>query len=139
LLESSDCQRQDTKKKILLVIGATIVLAIVVTIVWISRNFTIPLLLVSAKVHNKRGLYYLGISEIETLIKEFAKAIRINPNYVEAVRNRGIAFLNLEHADLERAFDRINKAIQSNPIHYEICVDRANRYQHRSDGVYASA
>jgi len=66
-----------------------------------------------AEAYYNRGVAYAKLNQYEQAIKDYDKAIELNPNYAEAYNNRGNAYAKLnEH---ERAIEDFNKAVELNP------------------------
>ena len=55
-------------------------------------------------------------------IEDFNKTINLNPNYVDAHNNRGVAYG--EKGDFDRAIKDFNKVIELNPNYAEVYSNR---------------
>ncbi|SMC62357.1 tetratricopeptide repeat protein, partial [Sporomusa malonica] len=80
---------------------------------------------------------YLSKNEYDNAIFAYSKAISLNPQYVEAYNNRGIAYHNKGQYDL--AIADYNSAIQLNPQSAEVYNGRGNTYQLRGQHDLAIA
>lgn len=66
-----------------------------------------------AAVYNNRGNAYSELNQLEAAIKEYSKAIKLDPNDVEAYYNRGNVCRKLKR--YTRAIEEYSKAIELNP------------------------
>jgi lipoprotein NlpI len=66
-----------------------------------------------AEEYHNRGIAKDDLQDYDGAIKDFSKAIEINPNFAEAYNNRGNAKANLQ--DYDGAIEDYNKAIEINP------------------------
>ncbi len=69
--------------------------------------------------------------EYEKSIGHYTKAIELNPNYVEAYNNRGVAYT--DKGEYDRALNDCNTAIQLNPHSAATYLNRGNAYQNKGD------
>ena len=70
-------------------------------------------ILENASAYNSRGVTYYQKGQFDQAIKDFTKAIEIQPRYAEAYCYRGIAYH--EKGQFDRAISDCNKAIEINP------------------------
>ena len=66
-----------------------------------------------AEAYNNRGNAYSELNQLETAIKDYNKAIELNPNNVGAYYNRGNAHRNLNQ--YAKAIEDYSRAIEKNP------------------------
>ena len=67
----------------------------------------------TAEWHFDQGNKLYGQGRYDEAIKEYSKAIRLNPELAEAYYNRGLTYKKL--GQLERAIEDYNAAIRLNP------------------------
>jgi len=79
-----------------------------------------------AKAYNNRGVAYAKLNEYERAIKDYDKAIELNPNYAETYYNRGNAYAKLNK--YERAIKDFSKAIELNPNYAKAYGNRGIAY-----------
>ena len=82
-----------------------------------------------AGAFNNRGLTYYYKGEYDKAIKEYNKAIELNPKYAEAFNNRGLAYRH--KGELDRAIKDYNKAIELNPKYAKAFNNRGVAYARR--------
>ncbi|MBI3377343.1 MAG: tetratricopeptide repeat protein [Nitrospirae bacterium] len=75
-------------------------------------------------------------NELDKAIEAYTSAIALNPNYVEAYNNRGIAYYNkgLYHSDksqLDRAIEDFNKVVILNPNSYSAYFAQGATYLYK--------
>ncbi|MDP2279275.1 MAG: tetratricopeptide repeat protein [Nitrospirota bacterium] len=75
-------------------------------------------------------------NELDKAIEAYTNAIALNPNYVEAYNNRGIAYYNkgLYHSDkrqLDRAIEDFNKVVILNPNSYSAYFAQGATYLYK--------
>jgi len=75
-----------------------------------------------AKVYNNRGLVFISNGQFEEALKDFNKAIQLDPDLVEAYSNRGSSHLYNEQYDL--AIADFDKVIRLNPQFAEVYSNR---------------
>src|SRR5207245_4370648 len=66
-----------------------------------------------AFVHNSRGAAFSGQGQYDLALVEFDKALRQDPNYVDAYNNRGYTYAAKKAYDL--ALADLNKAVELQP------------------------
>ena len=76
--------------------------------------------------YNDRGISYKEKGELDRALKDFNKALELNPDFAEAHNNRGKVYRNM--GDLSKAFDDYNTAIQLNPDFAEAHNNRGVAY-----------
>ncbi|HEC56454.1 MAG TPA: tetratricopeptide repeat protein [Candidatus Syntrophoarchaeum butanivorans] len=79
-----------------------------------------------AKAYYNRGLVYAEQEKYDEAIKDFDKAIELNPDDAEAYHNRGIAYTKL--GEYDEAIKDFDKAIELNPDDAEAYHNRGNAY-----------
>jgi len=92
--------------------------------------------------YNNRGQIYKNIADKKAFIEkdipaassyrqmaiaDFDKAIRINPNYAEIYKNRGL--IHFANKNYEQAIKDFNRAVQIEPNNAENYINRANYYR----------
>jgi len=74
--------------------------------------------------HNQSGVTYYNQRKMEKAIKEFQKAIEINPFYAEAYNNLGAVYLYKE--EYKKSIPYLEKAIEVDPTygfpHYNLAI-----------------
>ena len=87
--------------------------------------------------HNQLGVEYYNKGKMEKAIKEFQRAIEINPFYAEAYNNLGAVYLYKE--EYEQAIPYLEKAIEVDPAygfpHYNLAI--ALHYLGKDDDAIA--
>lgn len=85
----------------------------------------------TAAILYNRGRAYYDISDFVNALKNFNRAIEINPNFFEAFTNRGLVYHDME--DFDKAIENYAQAIRINP-NYEIAYcNRGMIYQDRKE------
>ncbi len=79
-----------------------------------------------AQDHNKLGMDYLDKEQYELALKEFNLAIKIDPNYAEAIKNRGNVYFFQNK--FEAALKEYLKAISVDPGYWNAYNNAANAY-----------
>ena len=79
-----------------------------------------------AGAYNNRGNAYVRLGEHERAIKDYDKAIELNPDYAKAYYNRGLAYA--EQQKYNEAIKDYNKAIKLNPDYAEVYNNRGIVY-----------
>ena len=80
-----------------------------------------------------QGLDYFEKGDYENAIKDFNRALEINPKFAEAYNNRGNAYALM--GDFERAIADFNRALEINPklagayFNKGLVYDRLGRFQ----------
>ena len=70
--------------------------------------------------HNNKGNQFVREGQIELGLKEFDKAVELNPDYALGHINRGNAYYKL--GDFERALSDYEYAININPVAIDTCI-----------------
>ena len=78
--------------------------------------------------HYNRGILYTSMLKHEKAIKDYSKAIDLDPNFAGAYLNRSVEYLFLN--DFSSAFMDCSKAIELNPNLSEAFFNRANIMMH---------
>ncbi len=78
----------------------------------------------AAVAYNNRGTAKKKLNDLSGAMKDFNKAIQINPNNDNVFYNRGIAKAELN--DLNGAIDDFNMAIKNNPNYVGAYINRGN-------------
>jgi tetratricopeptide (TPR) repeat protein len=86
----------------------------------INKNPEVPLI---AKMYRKRGNYYFDHQMIVEAIKDYSKAIEINPYDIDSYVHRAFSYLKLNK--LEEALPDLNKSIENKPTVSILYADRA--------------
>ena len=81
--------------------------------------------------YNNRGSAYQSKDEIDRAIKDYNKAIKLNPDYALAYYNRGSAYQSKD--EIDRAIKDYNKAIKLNPNYASAYNNRGNAYQDKGE------
>ena len=76
----------------------------------------------TAVEYYNRGLEYKNLGKYQLAIDNFSRAIKINPDYLDAYNDRGIAYKNLGNYQL--AIDDYTRAIQINPDYVKAYYNR---------------
>jgi tetratricopeptide (TPR) repeat protein len=79
-----------------------------------------------ASAYFNRGLAYGHKGDFDRAIRDFDEAIKINPNYVEALYCRGLTYSNKGLWD--RAIQDYDEAIKLNPDYVKAISNRGNAY-----------
>lgn len=74
--------------------------------------------------YNNRGIIHREIEDYESAIKDFSKAIRINPRIAGPYYNKGISLFKL--AEYEDAIEEFNKSIELEPNFTNAYLNRGN-------------
>ena len=82
-------------------------------------------------VYYNRGSAYQSKGEIDRAIKDYNKAIKLNPDYAIAYYNRGNAYQS--KGEIDRAIKDYNKAIKLNPDNTSAYNNRGNAYQDKGE------
>ncbi|MGV0023467.1 tetratricopeptide repeat protein [Phormidesmis priestleyi] len=88
-----------------------------------------------AKNFNNRGVAYARQGNNNQVIADYAQAIQLDPNLVEAYSNQGAAYAEADKHEL--AIESINQAIRLNPINPLAYNNRGNAYAYQ--GKYQEA
>ena len=79
-----------------------------------------------AAFYNNRGIDYRKEGKLDLAIKDFDKAIELNPDFAEAYNNRGVAYgIN---GQVDNAIADFNKAVGLNPTYADAYCNRGNTY-----------
>ena len=76
--------------------------------------------------YNNRGISYKEKGELDRALKDFDKAIELNPDFAEAYNNRGVAYGIKGQVD--EAIEDFNKAIGLNSAFADAYCNRGNAY-----------
>ena len=76
--------------------------------------------------YNNRGISYKEKRVLDRALKDFNKALELNPNFAEAYNNRGNVYRNMD--DLSKAFEDYDMAIGLNPDFAEAYNNRGVAY-----------
>lgn len=79
-----------------------------------------------AHAYMNRGLTFVGKGQLDEAIKDFDKAVALNPSFYEAYSNRGGAFEKMGR--LDRAVEDFNRAIALNPRYANAYFNRGVAY-----------
>ena len=80
----------------------------------------------SAEIHNNVGLVYREVGQLDQAIKEFQKAIEIDPKYVRAHNNLGVALMGVTGSSrLDAAAAEFRVALAEDPRNVESIVNLA--------------
>jgi tetratricopeptide (TPR) repeat protein len=85
----------------------------------------------AAEAAFKRGVEYAGKEEYDAAITHFSEAIRLFPNYADALNERGSAYISRK--DHDRAIADFTKAIAINPNYFGYYANRGIAYQQKGD------
>ncbi|MFA5240664.1 MAG: tetratricopeptide repeat protein, partial [Phycisphaerae bacterium] len=80
----------------------------------------------TAREHFNKGIVYFNRHEYDYSILQFTKAIQTNPQFTDAFKQRGNAFL--EMGDYERAIWDYDRAIELNPKYANLYLNRGSAY-----------
>ncbi|MBF0279364.1 MAG: tetratricopeptide repeat protein [SAR324 cluster bacterium] len=78
------------------------------------------------EIYNYRGLTYLGLGQYDLALKDYNKALQMDPEYVNAYLNRGNTHIRL--AQNEQALLDFNQAIKLDPKNVGGYFNRGNMY-----------
>ena len=78
----------------------------------------------SVEVHNNVGLLHQDRGELDEAVRQFQRAIAIDPKYVKAHNNLGVAQLRLNRLDAAESEFRI--VLATEPRNVESLVNRAS-------------
>ena len=78
-----------------------------------------------------QGNLQVVLRNIDEAIEDYTRAINLDPNYVEAYKNRGMAYRN--KGDYDLAIEDFGKAIQLNPNFAEAYFSRGSIYVKKGD------
>jgi tetratricopeptide (TPR) repeat protein len=92
----------------------------------IQREYTNAIKYLSATDWFDKGEAFLQSNNLHAAIDAYDKAIELNPQFVEAYNNRGVAYGKL--GSHQQAFDDFNKAIELNPINSMGYFNRGTAY-----------
>ncbi|MDE0397841.1 MAG: tetratricopeptide repeat protein [Candidatus Poribacteria bacterium] len=84
-----------------------------------------------AAFYNNRGIDYRKDAKLDLAIKDFDKAIELNPEFAEAYNNRGNAYDN--KGDFDKAIVNFNTAIKFKSDFVEAYVNRGVAYGKRDE------
>ena len=76
----------------------------------------------TAVEYYNRGLEYKNLGKYQLAIDDYNKAIKINPDYVDAYNDRGIAYH--KSGNYKNALDDYNRAIKINPDYVKAYYNR---------------
>ncbi|HOX09465.1 MAG TPA: tetratricopeptide repeat protein [Candidatus Omnitrophota bacterium] len=80
----------------------------------------------TAREHFNKGIVYFNKHEYDHSIIQFTKAIQMNPQFCDAFKQRGNAFLKI--GDYERAIWDYDRAIELNPKYPNLYLNRGSAY-----------
>ena len=86
-------------------------------------------------IYNLLGILFAHSEDYEDSIKNYTKAIKLNPNYFEAYNNIGVAYTSWKKND--KAIQYFDKAIKINPLYAEAFNNKGNALKEK--GEYQSA
>lgn len=78
------------------------------------------------KAYDNRGIAYGSLGNYHQAIKDFDRAIELNPNNAVAYSNRGNAYNSL--GKRQQALEDLNKAIKLDPQYFKAYNNRGNAY-----------
>jgi len=81
----------------------------------------------SPEIYLISGEFYLEVGDIEGALKDFEKAIKINPNESQAYYDRGLLYARTG-SDINKALNDFSKAIELDANYAEAYANRANMY-----------
>jgi tetratricopeptide (TPR) repeat protein len=84
-----------------------------------------------------RGVAAASQKNYDGAIREFSKAIELDPNYADAYTNRGIAYAG--KSDYDRAIADYNQAIWLDPNYADVYNNRGLAYSSKGDSNRAIA
>ena len=84
-----------------------------------------------ATIEYNRGSDFLENEDFDTAIACFSAAIRLNPGYALAYKDRAAAYA--EKGEYDKAIMDYSKAIQLNPDSFEAYNNRGNRYRNKNE------
>lgn len=73
-----------------------------------------------------RGSYYLAVDNLDSALKDFNEAIKLNPAFRDAYINRGLIHNKLK--EYGNALNDFNTALKIDPGTYDIYINRASAY-----------
>ena len=84
-----------------------------------------------AKIYHNRGTAYSKKGDSDRAIKDYNKAIELNPQYAPTFNNRGNEYS--KKGDPDRAIKDCDKAIELNPQYANAFTNRGNAYSNKGD------
>jgi len=88
-------------------------------------------------IYNLLGVLYSQLESYQDSIKNYSKAIKLNPNYFEAYNNIGVAYTSWEKND--EAIKSFDKAIKINPSYAEAYNNKGNALKEKGEHQLAAA
>lgn len=82
-------------------------------------------------IYNLLGILYADMSSYEDSIKNYSKALKLNPNYFEVFNNIGVVYTSLKKNN--RAIEFFDKAIQINPLYAEAYNNKGNALKEKGE------
>ena len=80
----------------------------------------------NSQVYNLYAFTLHYLEKFDAAVEYWSKAIKINPNYIEAYNGRGNAFIKLHN--LDEAIINFNQAIKINPNYFEAYNNLGNAF-----------
>ena len=85
----------------------------------------------SADFYNSRGITYKDTGEVDLAIKEYKKAIELDPEFPEAYNNLGVIYD--EKGDHDKAIENYTKAIELRSFYANAYSNRGCAYLEKGD------
>jgi tetratricopeptide (TPR) repeat protein len=92
---------------------------------------TIQTILSQAELALQQGNFLMTLRQIDKAIENYSRAIKLNPNYTDAYKNRGIAYR--EKGKYNRAITDFSTAIDLKPDDAEIYKSRGGAYGNKGN------
>ena len=86
-------------------------------------------------IYNLLGVLYAKMESYSESIKNYSKAIKLNPKYFEAYNNIGVAYTSCKKNN--KAIEFFNKAIEINPSYAEAYNNRGNAFKENKEFALA--
>ena len=82
-------------------------------------------------IYNLLGVLYAEMESYTDSIKNYSKAIKLNPKYFEAYNNIGVAYTSCKK--INKAIEFFNRAIEINPSYAEAYNNRGNAFKEKKE------
>jgi tetratricopeptide (TPR) repeat protein len=104
----------------------------------VAQKIQIVINQLSANEYFERGNQHYSGRQYDDAIHNYDEAIRLNPQFISAYNNRGIAYMNGKR-EYNRAIADYNEAIRLNPQFVDAYHNRGNAYYHKGEYDHAIA